>query len=288
MSEEVYQQKLEKAVAEIEKHNAKVTNKVDAKKFIECIQNNGATSAATLKHCAFEDLMGCGLPKILAQTISLDIFRKDDAPAKPKSAYVSEKQAAAMTIAELLSKYDPLEADNPVGKRLMSMSKGQPCIAFKDSSVHVESSEKCVRELREGLAPRDKIGIDGIVYPLFKVGERPGNALAENPLYPGRALRGEDCDQTNRSWAGVTDVVRTILWLAVSRTNEVRINSVNDAHNIMDLVVSKTPQEAEKLVRSRFGEAHIEYETLKAEGRLPPLKISKTGRKNDPFFNRTY
>lgn len=287
MSNDSYQSKLDSAAALIDKHNAVAPSKVDSAAFLNCIKTNGGTTDEALRLSSWEDLQECGLPKLLARQIA-EVFRKSDAPAKAESVYVSEKKAAAMTIAELLSKYDPLEADNPVAKRLISMSKGQPCIAFKDGAVHVESSEKCIRELREGLPPRDKVAIDGIVYPLFKVGDKPGNALAENPLYPGRALRGEDCDQTNRSWSGVTDVVRTLLWLAVSRTGEIRINSVNDAHTIIDLVVSKTPQEAEKLVRSRFGEAHIEYETLKAEGRLPPLKISKTGRKNDPFFNRTF
>lgn len=287
MSNDSYQQKLDSATALIDKHNAVAPTKVDSSAFFNCIKSNGGTTDEALKMSSWEDLIDCGLPKLLARQVA-EVFRKSEAPAKAESTYVSEKKAAAMTIAELLSKYDPLEADNPVGKRLISMSKGQPCIAFKDGAVHVESSEKCVRELREGLPPRDKVAIDGVVYPLFKVGDRPGNALAENPLYPGRALRGDDCDQTNRSWAGVPDVVRTILWLAVNCTGEVKIASVNDAHNIIDLVVSKTPQEAEKLVRMRFGEAHIEYERLKAEGRLPPLKISKTGRKNDPFFNRTF
>jgi len=283
-----YQSKLDTAASLIEKHNAAAPSKVDSTAFFNCIKSSGGTTDEALKLSSWEDLIDCGLPKLLARQVA-EVFRKDSVPVKSEaSSYVSEKKAASMTIKELLEKYDPLEADNPIGKRLSTMSKGQLCIAFKDGAVHVESSEKCVRELREGLPPRDKIGIDGIVYPLFKVGDRPGNALAENPLYPGRALRGDDCDQTNRSWAGVTDVVRTLLWIAVSRTGEIRINSVNDAHNIMDLVVSKTPQEAEKLVRSRFGEAHIDYETLKAEGRLPPLKISRTGRKNDPFFNRTY
>ena len=287
MSKDSYQQKLDSAAALIEKHNAAATNKLDSASFFNCIKNSGGTTDEALKLSSWEDLIECGLPKLLARQVA-EVFRKTEAPAKSESSYVSEKQAAPMTIRELLERYDPLEADNPVGKRLISMSKGQPCIAFKDGSIHVESSEKCIREIREGLAPRDKIGIDGIVFPIFKVGERPGNALAENPLYPGRALRGDDCDQTNRSWLGVPDVVRTILWLAVSNTGEVVINSVNDAHGVLDLVVGKTPQDAEKLVRSRFGEAHILYETLKAEGRLPPLKVSKTGRKNDPFYNKTF
>lgn len=288
MSHNTYQSKLDTAASLIEKHNAAAPTKVDSSAFLNCIKTNGGTTDDALKLSSWEDLIECGLPKLLARQVA-EVFRKSEAPAaKAETTYVSEKKAAAMTIKELIEKYDPLESDNPVGKRLVSMSKGQPCIAFKDGEVHVESSEKCVRELREGLAPRDKIAIDGVVYPLFKIGDRPGNALAENPLYPGRALRGDDCDQTNRSWAGVTDVVRTLLWLAVSHTGEIRINSVNDAHNLMDLVVSKTPQDAEKLVRSRFGEAHMAYERLKAEGRLPPLKISRSGRKNDPFFNKTY
>src|SRR5581483_2151743 len=123
-----YESKLEQARAKIEEHNARATSKVDATKFIECLQNNGATSDETLGFCKYEDLVSCGLPVILARTIVESIFRKSASSAEVKSdttkLFVSEKKAQAMTIKDLVERYDPVEFDNPVGKRLAAMTKG--------------------------------------------------------------------------------------------------------------------------------------------------------------------
>lgn len=300
MSNETYQLKLDQATALIDKHNAKAAKKVDATQFIECLQNNGATSDEALSFCKYEDLVSCGLPVIIARQVVETVFRgKASAPvettAKPEtSRYVSEKKALAMTFKELVERYDPVEHDNPVGKRLADLSKGNPCIAFNaDGSVNVEVSAKEVKSLRDGLEARDHAKVNGIPVKLFKVGDRPGNFLDENPLYPGRPLRDGECDQLGRSWEGVADTVKTILYLAVSRTDELRINQLKDAHDTLDMVLNKDAISSEVIVRQRFPQASLMFDDLKTENKLPSLKIARgtvSGRKQDPFYNnhKTY
>lgn len=290
-----YETKLEQARAKIEEHNARVTNKVDATKFIECLQNKGATSDETLGFTRYEDLVGCGLPEILARTIVESIFRKNVGlllETKPDSkVFVSEKKALAMTIKDLVERYDPVEFDNPVGKRLATLSKGHPCIAFNtDGSVNVEASAKEVKSLRDGFEAREHTKVNGTPTRLYKVGDRPGNFLDENPLYPGRPLRDGECDQTGRGWDGVSQVVKTVLHLAVTRTGELSISQLKDAHDTLDLVVGKDAAAAEAIVRQRFQKASIMYGDLEQEGKLPTLKLARgsASKKQDPFFHKTY
>lgn len=285
-----YQSKIDAATALIEKHNAAAANKIEVAKFVECIKNNGGTTDDALKLSSWEDLIECGLPKLLARQVA-EVFRKAPVEAKSETPtkFVSEKKAAAMTFRELVERYDPVEHDNPVGKRLAEISKGQPCIAFDaNGNVLVEASSKEVKHLRDGFDPRESVTVDGLPVRLYRVGERPGNFLEENPLYPGRPLRDGECDQTGRSWEGVSDVIRALLFLAVTDTREVAIDQLKDAHDILDLAVRS---DAEKTIRGRFRKTSLRYDELKAEGKLPTLKIARGGtvRKQNPFgVNRTY
>jgi hypothetical protein len=169
------------------------------------------------------------------------------------------------------------------------VTKGQPCIAFDaNGNVLVEASAKEVKALRDGFDPRDSVNVDGIPVKLFRVGERPRDLLDENPLYRGRPLRDGECDQTNRSWDGVSEVVRQLLWIAVNDTFEVTIDQLKTAHDMIDMAM--TP-DAEKRIRNRFKKTSLRHDELKAEGKLPTLKIARGGssRKNNPFgSNRTY
>lgn len=285
-----YQSKIDAATALIEKHNAAAPNKIESAKFVECLKTNGGTTDDALKLSSWEDLIDCGLPKLLARQVA-EIFRKAPVETKPESSaskYVSDKRAASMTFKELVERYDPVEHDNPVGKRLAEITKGQPCIAFDASgNVLVEASTKEVKSLRDGFDPRDSVNVDGIPTKLYRVGERPRDLLDENPLYAGRPLRDGECDQTNRSWEGVPEVVRQLLWIAVNDTRDVDIDQLKTAHDMIDLAVRS---DAEKAIRARFKKTSLRHDDLKAEGKLPTLKLPRgSTRKNNPFgSNRTY
>lgn len=284
-----YLTKIHAAVALIEEHNKAVTTKVDAVKFVECLKNSGATTDSLLNEVMYEDLVTCGLPVILARNIAKTIFRKPTSEtSQPSSKYVSEKKVGSLTIQQLVESYDPVEFDNPVGKRLMEISKGQPCIAFDtNGSALVTASAKEIKSLREGFEPRTHVTVNDVPTKLYKIGDKPGNLLDENPLYPGRPLREGECDQTNRSWTGVDDVTRAVLHLAVTQTRELTISQLKDAHDTLDLVLTTN---GPATIRKRFPKASLTFDELKAQNKLPSLKLARgsLSRKNNPFGNVTY
>jgi hypothetical protein len=295
-----YQEKLEEARALLTKHyevvkqtqpEAQADHKI--KSFFNNLQSAGGTDDEALKQCTFEELESFGAPKLLAKRIA-GIFRKGTEEKKEESTKVFKpSRVAAMSINELISFYDPRDPTSTIAGRIQQIAGNKRCIVFKtDGSVNVDASVTLLNEIRDGFGERETYSVNGIPTEIFKIGERPGQFAEENPLYPNRALRPNgDCDQTNRSWNGVDHTIRTIIYLALTKTNEIHIDSLMDAHAVIDLTVSND----EAKIRSRFGKASLLFDRLKGQGNLPSLKISLKSannvEKNDPFGNnkhRTY
>ena len=167
----------------------------------------------------------------------------------------------------------------------------RPCIVFnEDGTVNVVASVACLEDIKEGLEPQTVyIGTDGVPQRIYKVGERPDSAIAENPLLPDRPLRGatETCDTTHRSWEKVPHRVRVLLRLALI-TGELAIDQVGRIHDTLDLLIGKSEEDMVSITSQRFHKAALLYKDKKLEGTLPTLKIVRTGstkaRKQDPFF----
>jgi hypothetical protein len=283
-----YQEKLDAAKAIVDSHNAALTgagSAVDFDSFVSNLKSEGGTSEAGLSACTYEDLEDFGLPKLLARQVA-GVFRKDkDAAADARVKPVSDKRASSMSAAELLAVYDPRE-DNAVSKRLSDLAKSKPCIVFnEDGTVNVAESAKIVVANRDGHDALAMVMIGGKPFKVYKVGERVGDFANENPLYPGQKLRpGDMCGQTGRSWEHVSIDVRQIVYLAVKDTHEVEVRSINDAHNILDLLANDSVAKAE----TRFPRAALKRKELEEQGTLPSLKIrlgesQRGGRPNDPF-----
>jgi hypothetical protein len=94
-----------------------------------------------------------------------------------------------------------------------------------------------------------------------------------------------DCDQTNRSWAGVPLDVKQVVYLAVKQTKELNVDSINDAHNVLDLIVGKDVSESYRIVARRFAKAASCLKELTIQGKAPLLKIFKKteDKPNNPF-----
>ncbi|MFA6215825.1 MAG: hypothetical protein WC768_04630 [Patescibacteria group bacterium] len=284
-----YQKKLERAEAIVAEHNESAGDegKVDWESFLAKLKGTGGTTEATLNSCTWEDLQECGLPKMLARAVA-KVFRTEE--GEGKKTLITVNKAQAMPVAELVEHYDPREADNPVGKRLAEITKDQPCIVFNaDGTVNVEASTQLVNELRDNLPARETFVVDGRPQKVFRIGERPDQVADENPLWPGRMLRPNgDCDQTNRSWTGVPDEVRALIYLARTETNELNSVGVMEANAVLDLA---TGDNAADKIRQHFPKASVKYDELKAIGNLPSLKLARTGSSgssaaNQPFTHR--
>ncbi len=287
-----YDQKIKSARQIVETHNENIdsSHQVNFDLFLAALKEMGGTSEETLKACSWEDLQECGVPKLLARKFA-HLFRQDSDKGSTKSVYVSDKKAKSMTISELLERYNPRDVKNAVGKRLADVSDGKRCIVFDNNGkVNVAVSEGLINDSIDGHAELTSTFIDGIPTPVYKVGERPDCYADENPLYPTRALRsGENCDQTGRSWDGIAVIVRQLLYIARSQTNELKINSLDDAHAALDKAVSDN---AEKVIRQRYPKASLKFDESSSLGKLPVLKLKigkECGQGNAPFGkNRTF
>lgn len=288
-----YQTKIEQVRALLEQHNSQVLpeNQIKIDEFFKMLTDAGGTTEGALQVTTWEDLQDLKLPKILARQVA-NIFREKK--KEEEKTVLKKSKVESMTLAELVSHYDPRDLDNKVQERLTVLFGNKRFIVFKDDgSVNTEATLKLANELREGYSERDAYVFDGDSSKTYSVGQRPDQSFDENPLYPGRVLRPDGvCDQTNRSWSGVPLEVKQVLYLALS-SRELITNSINDAHNIMDLVVGKADAEALKTVRSRFSKAAATLKELVKQNKAPSLKIYKKpvvdSRSNNPFgTNRTY
>lgn len=297
-----YDQKIQYARQIIDAHNENVEEKIFFDDFMAKLtaKDMGGTSEEALKACSWEDLQSCGLPKLMARSLA-KYFRQGESSGSTKSAYVSERKAASLSFKELLERYSPRDSKSKVAKRLKELSEGKPCIVFDDNNkIIIDVSFRLLEDIVEGLPlvttafvgegdkqkPRD----------VFKIGERPDFYAVENPLYPSEILRsGESCSHTGRSWAGISNDVRQLLWIAIEKTSELLIDSPSDAIDVLDRVVKK--ECTLDSLRSRYPSASKVYDEASKMGVLPRLslrvgytKISADNRRgNNPFGeNETY
>lgn len=296
-----YAQKLESARAIFDEHNLQiedVAKKLSFDNFVSNLKAEGGTSEEALSECSFEDITDFGtedgkrFPKLLAKRIA-KVFRQKEA----KSKIITEKKAQLMNTRELLEAYDPKETD-AVSSRLRSISQSremgnppQPCIVFnEDGSINVDASAECIEDLKEGYEPREAyIGSDGVPHQVHLVGTRPTSVVEENPLLPGRPLRGsaDTCDKTHRSWAKIPHKIRVLLRLALD-SGDLVIDQVTRIHDTLDLLIGKSEEDMVAVVSQRFHQAALLYKEKKLEGTLPTLKIVRNGsskalKKQDPF-----
>jgi hypothetical protein len=273
-----YEDKISKVKEIIDSHNKLAKKPIDFEKFITNLQEAGGTTDEALKCCTWEDLEKFSLPTLLAKQAATAFRSKEESPRR----IITEARAQVMTPRELLEHYDPRNHDNFVGKRLIELAKSNPCLVYNDDgTVNQDASAKLLDELRDGYPARETFMVNERPYKVYQIGQRPDQFAFENPLYPGTLLRpDETCDHTNRSWVGVPEVVRVLLYLAVKETKEIRVNSIDVSHAVLDFATD------EKKVRNRYTKASLMYDDLKTRGSLPTLRLSRSTRSvNDPFYN---
>ncbi len=283
-----YDSKIAVAGEVIEQHNSNVTdNQVDFDKFLESLRKEGGTSDEALKAVSWEDLQGCGLPKIMARRLAF-VFRQDSTDEGGGSAYISPKKVHGLSHKELVERYNPKDVKSPVGKRLKDLSNGKAFIVFSNvGKVLVEASTKLLEALIDGLPEVKTTFVEGRPLPVYNIGDRPDAYADANPLYPNRPLRADEvCDQTGRSWAGVDVSIRQLLYIAITESGELDIQSVAEAGDTMDKVMSKDC--TLDTLRSRYPHASQLYDEQEKTGKLPLLKIklggsSGSGKNNNPF-----
>lgn len=278
-----------KQIIEIHNQNAEEKRKINFETFLRVLQGMGGTTEESLSLCTWEDLETCGLPRLIARQVSQSIFRKNDANHSNNGStfYYSEKKVQQMPIQDVVAAYNPKDPKNAIGKRLFDISNGKRCIIFTtEGKVNVSETVKMIEDINNGLDELDVAFVEGVPTPVYKVGERIDLYADENPLYPGRALRtGGVCDQTGRSWDGVSLKIKQLLYIAITLTKELRITDIDSAHSALDKAVC---QAAEDGIVRRYSKAYLKYQELLKEGKLPVMKIklggSDSSKSNNPFY----
>lgn len=276
----------------LEEHNEAIapgkTNEpgqVDPQKAINCLKAAGGTTADRLKAFKYEDILQClpavegietgrlvkpiALAKDIAKVFRGNTTEASDEPRRP----VSSKKASRMTPKELLESFDPDEPKSPIGKRLAEISRGEPCLIYKDETsriLDIDTSLAHLKEVKQGLPGVESFKVGDEIKKVYRVGELPQNFTDENPIYPGRPLRlGGTCDQTNRSWEGVGLSIRQMVRLVTEFENiELDIDKSND------LIDKAVGPDAFKRLRDRYRKAALRFDELKQTGDLPKLKIA--------------
>jgi hypothetical protein len=289
-----YEDKLTRARAIIDEFNAQSDKdgQINPDKFEKSLKAAGGVNEQLLQECTWEELQKCGLPVLLARKVA-SIFREAQSAHDATNAYISEKKAQKMAPRYLIEAYDPKEKNSAVHKRLAELSRGKKFLVFKtDGKVDAVVSEKLLREVQDGFPERETYtDTEGQPLPVRAVGVDPKKTMVdENPLYAGRPLRPDGtCDQINRSWTGVPQAIRQTLYLAVTKTGEVKLTH-DKAHDLLDLAL----QNDEKKIKTRFPKAVVLLKELTDSGTAPTLKIALnnedvTARSNNPFGqHRTY
>ena len=280
-----YIDKVASATSLIVEHNGQLEDpkdQINTDTFISKLKKFGGTTESALSECTWEDLENCGLPRILARKVA-GLFRASSL-TDPK--YLSDKKVQQMHPLYLLQAYIPTEPTSNVAKKLAELSRGAKFIVFTPGtqSINIEASGKLLAEVQKGFPQRDEYELDGKFVKTYSVGEGVWELVDENPLYPGRPLRPDGtCDQTNRSWAGVSFPLRQLVYLAFGKKGV----NIEKAHDVLDTVVGV---DGEKKIRSRYPKIAIELDELAQSGQSPSMKIKlssngfKNGKSNNPFF----
>lgn len=266
----VYQDKIDRVREVISDHNSNVgkEDQVDFEKFLSCLKKAGGTTESTLSECTWEDLEDCGLPKLLAKRVA-SVFRSSD---NQEVKVVSAKKADKMSLAELVTSFDPEDVSSPVARRLKEISNDQPFIVYKNGRiVDITETLTLISDIKAGFPAITEITTsDGDVKKVYKIGQLPSNLVDENPLYPGLPLRRDVCSQTGKSWTNISISTRQLVRVIYDVVYKGRIN-IDIAHNLIQQASSSN---AEKELKLKYRQAAIEFDRLKEHDSLPKLKMT--------------
>lgn len=163
--------------------------------------------------------------------------------------------------------YNPADPNNRVGQRLKELSRGCPFLVFDDDGVvNKVVSTKLLGHVMDGHNGTEIYTVDKNPVRVYRVGSRPASLVSENPIYPGRALMGEWCDQLNRSWEGIPLNVRQFVRLIVVEEKNL---SIDKAHTLLDFAL----RGLEPLI-GRYPSVALAFRRREKDGDLPKLRIA--------------
>lgn len=270
-----YQSRLDAAIAAITDHNNSVgdeSDKVDCDKFVTALKKMGGTSEASLASSSWEDLENCGLPRILARTVS-GLFRSEGASETPEKIVDDDpvKHAARLKPEGLVAEYDLDNPFNPYGKRLQEIVaklRGYRFIILDDEgNVNVPASQKELKRLIDGYPQRAQVSVDGGVRKTYAVGDRPNRYVQEHPVSAAVPLDSDGRSDKGVPWGKLDLEIRQLIHIAVE-TKEL-VPGRYEEFDLFDMIEGK---EFEHLA-TRYPKAAVRFKDLEGLGDLPKLVV---------------
>lgn len=244
----------------------------------------------------FEDLEELGIPKGKAKVLALKVFRNACDTAKPEPQVVQidmtnnpEQHAQMLTPVQCVERYDPDNATNPYGMRIKEAVENQHCLAFKcTGEFDPEMTKVLVQEILDGYPEREEVTIDDIPgLKVYRVGDRPGKFVDENPAKPGMPLRSGDAFYCADKLVqpGIPLDIKQLVYLAVLQPSK---GGSGEATNLGEMdIYEKVVGRSFNEVAKRWKKAAAIFHDRKATNTLPQLRLRLKGPKsdkpNDPF-----
>lgn len=178
----------------------------------------------------------------------------------------SNKPIFKLSDEELINKYD--EQSSEVFKEIGSRAKGRPCIIFnKDGTTNKELSLMALAIAKK--QPTDsKMMLKGSLYRVYHAGTFSEQLIDESPVFPGKALVNNYCNESGTDWTDVPHYRRVIVALHVTKVEKTITNKV------LFKQLCKGAKLPDNEFKQEFAEAILLYEELERQQRLPSLKIS--------------
>jgi len=202
--------------------------------------------------------------------------------------YGLETHVEDLDIEQILPFYNPKKR-NRIHELIRDRYESEfgPVIAFKPNSekIAVEETLDYIADLESGLPAEESIEVDGELVRLYKVGEVPNEKVDEDPLFPDCPLRKGRSTHNRVNWTDISIEVRQFFRILHEYSEDIDPNNRLELRKVVRLPLDE--------LREIFPEIYLIYKELKADNKLPSLKMSLrtvTSRTQNPFAigrNRT-
>jgi len=187
---------------------------------------------------------------------------------------------------ELLRNYLPGKPSDPITVALKKRFGDRPFIAFHDDgTVAVEETLNFINDFEQGLVTEGVTAtlVDGRLVTLYPAGVLPNEMVDEDPMFPGKPLRGGYSTVNHRNWNNVQPNCRKFIRIVVER-GEIDTNNTEAVLRLIERATN--PNDDTSNLANAYPEADLNFRQLKQRDELPKLRVSLRNvdvKSNNPF-----
>jgi hypothetical protein len=277
-----YEVQIKEMREKIEHHNKdkETAERLNLDAIADRLKQEHATEEA-LSLLGYKDLERIGIPETLAKDIVRlwrGVERGESERIKVIVDATPEAEAARLSPAELIERYDPNDPTNAFGTRLATLAgkdneqNPNSFLIFHGDAIDREATLEELRRLRAGLPSRPIAIHHGIPHETFAVGSRPARYKDQNPWNPQEALyEGES--NAGVKWNDLPLRTRQLVSIA-STSNQPDFQKYTEIG--LFTVLHDSPDSFRTAARL-FPAAATQFHDLERKGSLPSMKVPVGG-----------